>query len=248
MDTLPNDLLALIVPKIDATESSLLLLTTNNNLFNVNIELSLKEIIKTNEYRLIRHHMKTEKSLLKMVKYLSMYGRTEDSIIDMLVDYYESVLGKVACIGDLFYIAYIKGAIISNNHKIFNDYIDCFNVGIPGFFSMVFSIVLKDAIKYKRLTMLEKCFNVNDCVEQKLEFTPPPNPWDFETIMTAKYDGDTVLLNYIVNKTNFNDWNYGAEMMAWNQDTVCMQYFINKGATNIVECNDIIEHLKNNSQ
>lgn len=247
MNTLPDDLLTLIIPKIDAIESILLLLATNNNLFNVTIEISLKEIIEINEYRLIRHHMKTEKSLLKMVKYLSILNRTEDSIIDMLVDCYESVLGKVACVGDLFYIAYIKGAIISNNHKIFNDYIDCFNVGIPGFFAKVFSIVLKDAIKYKRFTMIQKCFNVNDYIDQELEFVPPPRPWDFEIIMAAKYDGDTKLLDYIINKTDFNDWNYGAEMMAWNQDTVCMRYFINKGATNIKECTDILEYLKNNS-
>lgn len=156
MNTLPTDLLCLLVPKLDACESILLLITTNNNIFNVDMQMSLKEIIKTEECRLVRYHMKRERAAKLMVKYTVAYKQaySKHHIFYILMTYY---IRKHIDSGFKYKLpkldlVVVKGAIISNNLNVFEKYAKQLSNNAEDV-----SEILRTAIKYGRIEMINRC-------------------------------------------------------------------------------------------
>lgn len=227
MDTLPVDLLVLVSSKLEARESKIFSIV-NIDVFDIEIYISVREAIQRQEFRVLRYWIRNRLNDVNkpgaIAKYLVAYSKRYDQELKSLMN--SNLMQRFDVV-----IEIIGGAIISNNWGLFISRIEnIVDRGTASFgFDMDMSMILAKAIKYKRIEMINHLTG--------LDFN-----YLKHIVLEAKFNGDIELLDLIVSKQLFSiqDYNDGMRIMAESNDTAGMRYFLDKGATNIEECVEII--------
>lgn len=226
MDTLPSDLVGTIVQHLPIDEIAILQPTTN-----INVHMSVKDIAKKEEYSFVMYFMKKrydDSNLLLILKYLVAYGRFGCHMFNTIMGH----LNSSRYLGEFKYLYVARGAIMIGNFELFKKYFLEFLKVIDGSdfqlsIKREISLALKTAIRYKRMDVIDFCISESNW------------SWKLSTLLQSRYGDDMDLLDYVVEKTTFSDWNRGMANMAKVNNIMGMEYFLKKGATNIEECHGI---------
>lgn len=227
MDTLSVDLLGLIATKLDATESELFSILSID-VFNVSIEISVNEAIRKQDFRVLRYFVQNRAKYTdqvrtaKIAKYLVVYSNRYDQEID-------SLMKSLVYTDKLITQKLIEGVIIANNFQMLIYTIAEAISQYGESFEFEMNKILATAIKYKRINMIDYITGLGFGYYLK------------HLIIGAKFNGDIGLLDLIMSKNLFfiQDYNDEMRIMAESNDVIGMKYFLDKGATNLDECEEI---------
>lgn len=200
------------------------------NLVGFQIEfMSVDETVRTNNFQFILYHNKK-----KLMEY-AVYHKDKD-LMDLLWKHF---------IVDDYALAFIRGLIRRNDiQEIKNHIPDDEVLGMHGSVDgELFSNLIITAVECKN----------KDIISLLTSLGHHPPTWNFEKILSADYNGDIELLDYVLNRTYidneefdnpypdidytfhspqmyipFDDWKLGLDRMIKKGDLVCADYFRKK--------------------